>query len=193
MICAVKALGGSSLTFLDYTDPRIGPEDELYPFTEDLPHLVKQVVDHIKKTNSHVVFTHGSNGEYGHPAHVLCHQAAVSAASHLEITAPHIYTVQAHYTTHPKPRIANKEDAAHMVLDVSTVINIKERAAMCHKTQHALFIRRTSQDLGRQVTIREVLMETEGLHRRLPPPTNDTNDLLFDRLRETGLLIPPTR
>ena len=36
LACAVAALGGSSLDFLGYTDPRVGPDDELYAYSDDL-------------------------------------------------------------------------------------------------------------------------------------------------------------
>ena len=79
MACAVDALGGCTLVFLDYTDPRIGPDDELYPYTENLSLLAGQVAAAIEQHQADAVITHGSNGEYGHPAHVLTHQAALMA------------------------------------------------------------------------------------------------------------------
>ena len=79
MVCAVQALGGRSLTFLGYTDPRVGPDDQLFPFTDDVTYLAGQVAASIKQFRADAVISHGSNGEYGHPAHVLCHQAALAA------------------------------------------------------------------------------------------------------------------
>src|SRR5512147_2614627 len=76
LVCAVQALGGRSLTFLGHIDPRIGPGDELFAYTRDLTMLAGQVAASIRQFEIDGVFTHGSNGEYGHPAHILSHQAA---------------------------------------------------------------------------------------------------------------------
>src|SRR3990172_7423266 len=43
MVCAVQALGGRSLTFLGYEDPRIGPEEQLFAYTDNLTLLAGQV------------------------------------------------------------------------------------------------------------------------------------------------------
>jgi LmbE family N-acetylglucosaminyl deacetylase len=59
----------------------------------------------------------------------------------------------------------NKDDAADLILDVSPFLNQKESAALCHKTQNALFVRRRSEMAGRQLTIREVMLSVESLHR----------------------------
>ena len=188
MICAVEALGGSSLTFLGYIDPTVGPEDELYPYTDDPARLAELVATHIQQINAEVVITHGSNGEYGHPAHRLTHQvvrmAVESLATHpAEIIKPLLYTVQANYPHHPRPRLANKDDPAHLILDVTPVLSQKEKAAMCHRTQHALFVRRPSRETGRPMTVPEVLLRLESLHRVFPPVVSVVNDPLADLLR----------
>jgi LmbE family N-acetylglucosaminyl deacetylase len=172
-LCAVQALGGpKSLTFLGYTDPRVGPEEELYPFTENLTILAGQVSTSIKQLQIEVVLTHGSNGEYGHPAHILCHQAALSAvlaiAEEGDFSPPLLYSVQAFYPKHPKPRLANQDDPAHLIVDITPVLDKKENAALCHQTQNALFVRRASEDAGKTVTVREALMTQESFHRVFP-------------------------
>jgi LmbE family N-acetylglucosaminyl deacetylase len=173
LLCAVQALGSpKSLTFLGYTDPRVGPQEELYPFTNNLAILAGQVSTSIKQLQIDVVLTHGSNGEYGHPAHILCHQAALTAvlaiAEEGGLTPPLLYTVQAYFPEHPKPRLANQDDPAHLIVDVSAVLDKKEKAALCHQTQNALFVRRASEDAGRTVTVREALMTRESFHRGFP-------------------------
>ena len=62
MVCAVRTLGGRSLTFLGHTDPRVGPDDTLYPYTEDLVFLAGQVAATIRQLQADVLLTHGSNG-----------------------------------------------------------------------------------------------------------------------------------
>src|SRR5512140_2421533 len=169
LVNAVGALGGSSLTFLGYVDPRVGPEDQLFAYKANLTVLAGQIAASIRQVAPEAVFTHGSNGEYGHPAHLLTHQAVGIAVASLGEQAPLLYTVAASYPGHPRPRLANKDDPAHLVLDVTPAQERKTRAALCHRTQHALFVRRLSQDLGRPVSVPEAILLEEGLHRVYPP------------------------
>lgn len=187
MICAVQALGGRSLTFLDYIDPRVGPEDELFAYTDDLVGLSGQVAASIRQFDIDAVITHGSNGEYGHPAHVLTHQAARLAVEALHKErgrpSPALYTVAAIFSGHPRPRLANADDPADRVLDVAPALEQKTAAAICHQTQHALFVRRASEEAGRRLSVPEVIMPLESLHRVLPAYNSDDPDALFEALQ----------
>lgn len=176
LVCAVQALGGRSLTFLGYLDPPIGAGEELYPFTDDLKLLAGQVATSIGQLKPDALITHGSNGEYGHPAHVVTHLAAKIAVESLGEEAPLLYSVSAIYPDHPKPRLANKDDPADLVIDVGSVMQLKERAAQCHRTQHALFVRRASQQANRQLSVPEVLLHHESLHRVYPSMPADVDD-----------------
>jgi LmbE family N-acetylglucosaminyl deacetylase len=80
-----------------------------------------------------------------------------------------LYSVSANFPGHPKPRHINRDQNAHIVLDVSTVMEQKVQAALCHRSQQALFVRRASQAAGRQVSVPEVLVSLESLHRVYPP------------------------
>ncbi len=86
------------------------------------------------------------------------------------VSAPLLYTFAANFPEHPRPRLANADDPADLVLDVSPVLDKKEAAALCHKTQNPLFVRRRSQELGRPVTVREALLTVESLHRLFGAP-----------------------
>lgn len=182
MTCAVHALGGRSLRFLDYTDPRVGPDDELYAYSGDLNPIAGQVNDIIRQIGADVVLTHGSNGEYGHPAHRVTHQAARLAVEMLGESSPLLYTVSACFPDHPRPRLANRDDRADIILDVTPVLEQKTKAALCHRTQHALFIRRSSREAGRQLSVPEVIMPIEALHRAYPPPTSEEVDAFTRQL-----------
>lgn len=176
LMCAVQALGGRSLTFLGYVDPRVGPENELFPYSQDLTLLAGQVAASIRQFGVEVVFTHGSNGEYGHPAHVLTHQAARIAVESLGEDGPMLYTVSASFPEHPRPFLTNQDDPANLILDVDPVIERKTQAALCHRTQHALFLRKASEEAGRQLSVPEVILRQEGLHRVLPDWSNGDGD-----------------
>lgn len=166
--CAVRALGGSSLTFLDYVDPAMGTQGELYPYTEDIPSLAEQVIAHLRRLDIDMLISHGSNGEYGHPAHLVTYQAVLKTIEQLGEEAPLVYTVSATFPEHPKPHIANRDDPADVIVDIAAVFAIKVQAALCHRTQHALFVRRPSKEAGRRLSVLEVLMRLESL-RRLHP------------------------
>jgi LmbE family N-acetylglucosaminyl deacetylase len=178
LVCAVGYLGGSSLTFLDFIDPRVGPDQQLYAYTQDLASLAGQVGATIRQFGIDAVITHGSNGEYGHPAHLLTHQAACHAVESFDQDAPLLYTVAAAFPEHPWPRTANPDDPAHLVLDITPALAEKTQAALCHRTQHALFVRRRSQTVGRQLSVPEVIQPLESLHRHLPPVNGPVDDEL---------------
>jgi N-acetylglucosamine malate deacetylase 2 len=171
MDCAVRQLGGRSLAFLDYQDPLVGDNNELFAYCDNVDLLAEQVREHMDRVSASAILSHGSSGEYGHPAHLITHQAALQAVQSKGSAArnePLFYTVQADFPGHPKPRLANRSDQAHLVLDVSSVIDNKTEAALCHRSQHALFVRRASQEAGRELTVPEVITSLESLHRAWP-------------------------
>jgi len=186
MVAAVQQLGAKSLTFLGYVDPTVGPEDKLFAPEHDPLMLAGQILNCIKQVEANVVLSHGSNGEYGHPAHVLMHQMTLAAVSTLYKEAesggpnppPLFYTISAAFAEHPYPRLLNKDDPADLVIDVSPVLAKKEAAALCHKTQNPLFVRRRSQEAGRTLTVGEVMIPVEGLHRVFGQPGDALSQLL---------------
>ena len=192
LVCAVRALGGASLTFLGYTDPLVGPDDTLFPYAQDLTMLAGQVALSLRQFEIQAVITHGSNGEYGHPAHVLTHQAARIAVKSMGDAAPLLYTIQAIYPDHPRPRLANKDDPADLVIDISRALDRKQAAALCHRTQHDLFTRKTAEEVGHPVTVPETIQRVtvESLHRAWPPhKEGDRLDPLAQLLKEAGVVI----
>lgn len=187
MRCAVEALGAAGLAFLDYIDPRVGADNTLFAYTEDAGALARQVREAVLRWNIGAVITHGSNGEYGHPAHLITHRAARLAVEGLGDQAPLLYSSNACFPGHPKPRLANKDDEAHLVLDVSPVMTQKTAAALCHATQHALFVRNASKEAGRPMRVEEVIVSLESLHRHLPPVEGlPVDDPLAAMLRASG-------
>jgi LmbE family N-acetylglucosaminyl deacetylase len=192
MVCAVQTLGGRSLTFLGYTDPRVGANNELYAFTDDLTLLGGQLATSIKQHQPVAILTHGSNGEYGHPAHVVCYQAALAVTLALEEKAPLFYTALGYFEGHPRPRLLNKDDPAHLVVDIRPVLEVKIKAAMCHHTQHALFVRRSSEEVGRPVSVREAVtrITMESLHRVYPLVEKEVDDPIARTLQDAGAVLP---
>lgn len=194
MRCAAEKLGVASLHFLSYVDPLVGPNDTLYAFTEDEETLVSELIEALQSVHAEGLISHGSNGEYGHPAHRLCHRAARKAIERLGTRAPLFYTIQAAHPEHPRPRLSNSQDPAHLILDTRSVHEIKVAAAMCHRTQHALFVRNTSRELGRPVTVPEVIRDWESLHRVYPTVDGlPVEDGLANLLRSTGYTRDPDK
>lgn len=183
LVCAVQALGGRTLTFLGYTDPRFGPDDRLFSYSENLTRLAGQVATSVRQVQADIVFTHGTNGEYGHPAHVTTHQAARIALESFGADAPLLYSVAAMFPEHPLPRLANQDDPADLVVDISPALEQKTVAAVCHRTQHALFTRWVSQQVGRPVSLPEVILSMESLRRIYPAVERPFEDELSQVLR----------
>lgn len=172
LVSAVGKLRGKSLTFLGYVDPEVGPDNALSAPTHEPVVLSGQIVNCIKQFQPDVLITHGSNGEYGHPAHLLLHQMAKAAVAALIQEkyehVPAFYTFAASYPEHPYPRLSNTDDMADFVVDVTPVLDQKEAAALGHATQTALFVRRRSEQAGRPLTVREVLLTQEAFRRHWP-------------------------
>jgi LmbE family N-acetylglucosaminyl deacetylase len=171
MVCAVGKLGGKSLTFMGYVDPNIGPGEELGAPEHDPKMLSGQIVASLKQTQAQVLLTHGSNGEYWHPAHKLLHTLSLVAAASLSDAAPLVYSFAASYAAHPYPRLANADDPADLVVDVTSVMDRKVAAALCHATQNALFVRRRSEEAGRRLEVREVMLAEESFRLQWPAPS----------------------
>lgn len=176
--CAVKALGGTSLDFLEYIDPTVGPDNQLYPFMDDTARLARQVLQKAEALHAVGIISHGSAGEYGHPAHKLAHQAARLAVEMAGTDKLLFYTIQGCFEGHPKPRLMNLNDPAHLILDVQPVLQAKIAATLCHRTQHALFIRHTSELVGHPVSVPEVVISLESLHRVFPLYQGALDDIL---------------
>jgi LmbE family N-acetylglucosaminyl deacetylase len=184
LVCAVRELGGRSLTFLGYQDPLVGADDTLFPYSDNLVRVAGQLAASVQQFEAQAVITHGSNGEYGHPAHIFTFQAALSVfnAALLQGQALQLYTVAASFPDHPWPRLANQDDPADLVLDVAPVLAHKTAAAMCHQTQHDLFVRRASEEAGRRLTVPEVILPLESLYRVRGPQGAAGSGLLEDIL-----------
>lgn len=176
--CAVEALG-AKLIQLDYVDPIITEGETLHPFEADFETLAQQYAQIIMDTNAQLVLTHGTDGEYGHPAHVLVNKAVSRAINHYQPETL-LYTICATIPDVPEEdRLLNQSDIAHYVLDITAWAQQKINAMECHISQHALFKRRR-----KLKTVVDALRSIESVRRVNPvwayeaPPKDTFGDLL---------------
>lgn len=182
--CAIDALG-ATVSVLDYVDPVIGPDDVLSAFEADFDTLVNQIATIARQKNADVILTHGADGEYGHPAHILMHRAVMAAVTRYELKAL-LYTIAANVPT-IEDRLWNSNQPAHLALDIRAWRTQKIAAMECHTSQHALFKRRRELK-----TVAEALRPVESV-RRMHPPLDDgepPRDAFADLLRTAGAWIP---
>lgn len=165
LYCAAQALGLAAVRFLDYVDPLVGEDNALYAYTDRVEELVDHITGDIRATRPTMLLTHGSNGEYGHPGHVLTHRAVVQAHARVREQGEHpaLYTFCAAIPGR-EDRIFNDEDPADFVLDVTPWLAEKADAANCHRSQHGLFYRNHPEARSME----EVVRRMEAIHRVWP-------------------------
>ena len=137
---AARILGVDGIYFLPFIDPYMEINGIARRIDTPLEDFTDAIEDYIHRIRPDVVITHGSNGEYGHPQHIYTHQATFRALAngHRKIA---LMSWCAWYQPSNRERILNKDDPANMVLDVSPWLDAKIAAALCHQTQHAMFLR----------------------------------------------------
>ncbi len=160
--------------------------NSLYPFASSPAEVVPLVFAIFTAHHPDAVITHGSDGEYGHPAHVLANRACLEAARRADV--PCVYTFGADFPGHPRKRSANRDDPADFVVAVDRTFEQKLSAMECHRTQGALFVRRASADAGHPVPLREVVLRVESFRRVAAGRAMGTGDpemlsLLGDAIR----------
>ena len=113
-------------------------------------------------------------------AHRLLHQLTRRAAEALGPDLPLLYSFSDHFPLHGYPRLANRDDSAHLIVDVGPVLEHVIAAAQCHRTQLALFVRRQTQRIRRNVTVDQIMrtIPLEGVRRQMPD-TDDTPEDVF--------------
>lgn len=153
-------LGVDELVFLDHLDPE--PKGfRMYAPAVAPAELGRRIRPFLESAD--LVVTHGSNGEYWHPGHLLVFKAAKAALPAEEKEGPAWITFLARNPDHPLPRLLNWDDAAFLRIDVSRHHETRRRALECHGSQLGLFGRfakGTHEDF-----IRQTAVETYALRR----------------------------
>lgn len=141
---ACAALGVKEVVFLDFVDPSIEIGEPPLRVDAEPTVFSAAIREHIDRIRPDVLYTHGTNGEYGHPQHVFTREAVWSALESLRPWQPReVWTWCANAGVNAEDRITNKDDPADVVLEVGPYFERKLAAALYHRTQHAMFKRNT--------------------------------------------------
>ena len=163
---AAKALGARDIFFLPFIDPYMEINGIARRIGVPLDVFADAIGDHVRKIQPDLVITHGSDGEYGHPQHIYTHEATrLALADTLPETA--LLSWSARYESPERERVINQDDPADMVRDITPWLDQKIAAALCHKTQHAMFRRNTGvQNIAQMIWRKESFHSWQG---PLPP------------------------
>ncbi|NBB85004.1 MAG: hypothetical protein GVY12_02115 [Bacteroidetes bacterium] len=134
MRCSAGIVGANTLTFMRYCDPP--PQDgQLSVPRYDPKRLARDIRQLIGQSKPEVVLTHGSDGEYGHPAHRLVHSMVLEEICTLGTAAPALYSFNAFHGEGAAHGQLNESDPAHFILDVTPFYDVKAAMLQCHRTQ----------------------------------------------------------
>jgi LmbE family N-acetylglucosaminyl deacetylase len=138
MQVSAEVLGAEGLTFLDYED-RPSTDDGHRAPEHDPAQLAGDLRALIEAHAPALVLTHGSSGEYYHPAHRLLHEGMVAAIDEME-PRPALYSFNAYHPSGPEDGPINRWDWADLRLDAGPHADAKARALLCHRTQWTAFV-----------------------------------------------------
>jgi len=155
---AAKALGAKDIFFLPFIDPHMEINGTPRAINATLEEFSAAIAEIIRRIRPNLVLTHGSNGEYGHPQHVYTHQAVRQAFSQ---AGPDIALMswQAYYESTRYARILNQDDPADIIRDITPWKEAKINGALCHQTQHAMFLRNSGAP-----SVRDMIWTIESFH-----------------------------
>jgi LmbE family N-acetylglucosaminyl deacetylase len=165
---AARALGVRGIFFLPFIDPYMEINGIARPIDIPLDEFTKAIGEYVKEIRPELVITHGSTGEYGHPQHVYTHRATrMALADGAPDTALLSWCAwyeppedeRLRYGPAEHERILNNNDWADIVHDVTPWLDAKIEAALCHQTQHAMFLRNSGAP-----SVRDMVWDTESFH-----------------------------
>jgi len=155
---AARILDVRDIFFLPYIDPYMEINGIARRIDAPLADFAAAIETYVQKIDPDLVITHGSNGEYGHPQHIYTHRATrLALNSGRPSTA--LMSWSAWHAPSERERILNKDDHADIISDIRPWHDIKVAAALCHKTQHAMFLRNSGAP-----SIADMVWKTEAFH-----------------------------
>lgn len=139
---AADALGACDIFFLPFIDPYMEINGIARRIDAPLDVFAEAIGEHVRNIKPDLVITHGSDGEYGHPQHIYTHRATRLALNN-DAPQTSLLSWSAWYQPAERERILNRNDRADIMVDTRRWRDAKVAAALCHKTQHAMFLRNT--------------------------------------------------
>jgi len=136
--CAL--LGARQVHFLDYIDP-VAMEFRAFAPEVSVEELTIRLTAFFAVQRPDLILTHGSNGEYWHPAHLLVHRAVLAAAkSNASNTRSlHVATFNAWQEGHALDSLFNIDDQPNLLVDVTPWHKKRLAAFKSHTSQLAWF------------------------------------------------------
>ncbi len=142
MRCAAEALGAKEVRFLGFIDPSIEIGEPPKPIENSMDEFASALAREIQDIRPDILITHGTDGEYGHPQHIYTHRTVREALRRLAPWYPgELLTWCARTDANAEDRLTNQSDPADFSLDISPWFDKKVAAEMCHRSQHAMFLR----------------------------------------------------
>jgi LmbE family N-acetylglucosaminyl deacetylase len=155
---AARMLGVRDIFFLPFVDPHMEINGIARRIDISFTDFVNAMGDHVHEIQPDLIITHGSNGEYGHPQHVFTHRAVRRLLSN-GYKKTTLMSWCAWHEPSQRARILNKNDPADIIRDISPWLDAKIEAALCHRTQHAMFLRNSG-----AATVAAMILNTETFH-----------------------------
>ena len=161
---AARALGAKEVFFLPYLDPYMEIGGTPRPIDVPLEEFAETIGAYLEKLQPDLIITHGSNGEYGHPQHIFTQQAARLALDAFAQPVSLMTWCAWHEPAKRLRRIMNRDDQADIVRDITPWLDAKIAATLCHRTQHAMFLRNSGAP-----SVPDMVLRTESFHVRKGP------------------------
>lgn len=136
MQCSCDELGVSELVFLGHIDP-VARGFKVYAPDVTVEALAEQIREYVDDAD--LILSHGSSGEYWHPAHLLVFGAVKLVVESLAGPSPAWMTFLARQIGHPLPDLVNWDDPAFLRVDCIPHEATRKRSLECHRSQLGLF------------------------------------------------------
>ncbi|WP_052573551.1 PIG-L deacetylase family protein [Haloferula sp. BvORR071] len=133
---SAAALGATGIAFLNHVDP-LGKAHRTYAPAVSAGALAGQLAPLLQ--GAAFVITHGSGGEYWHPAHILLHRAVLLAVKGTPVP---VLTIHAWQAGHAMSGLLNREDPADLIIEGGEHREQRLAAFRAHRSQHDYFAAR---------------------------------------------------
>lgn len=170
---ACDVLGVDELVFLGHLDPE-GKGYRVFAPDVSPTDLAAQLLPHLARCD--LVVSHGSGGEYWHPAHLLVFESVRLALSGEEGEGTTWLSFSARRPEHPLQELINWDDEAYLTIDGTRHERTRLRALDCHHTQLGLFSKFAKGDHAdfiRYTAIETYARQRRGRCLQIPEPADE--------------------